>query len=155
MRITTFISQSPLYEVTRLARLFDGSLPRLLRSDDLSFFESLVLAAIRLEEPNPVKPSRLAEAFSTTRGNVSHCISSLEAKGLVQRQIDADDARGFRLALKPQGRTRAMQAIRTLDQMQRLFEKEIGAAELTRALNVIRKVEALCSAGGRQTQKSR
>jgi hypothetical protein len=48
-----------------------------------------------------------------------------------------------------------MQAIRTLDQMQRLFEKEIGAAELTRALNVIRKVEALCAPDGRQPQRAR
>jgi DNA-binding MarR family transcriptional regulator len=155
MRIATFIRQSPLCEVTRIARRFDSHLQRLLRSDDVSFLESLVLVAIRLEEPASVKPSHLAEVFSTTRGNISHCVSSLEAKGFVQRQIDADDARGFRLVLRSQGRTRAMQAIRTFDQMQRLFEKEIGAGELEKTLSTIRRVEELCVDVGRPPRRSR
>jgi DNA-binding MarR family transcriptional regulator len=48
-----------------------------------------------------VKPSYLAETFQTTRGNVSHCISSLEAKGLSRRRIDAEDARALELVLEP------------------------------------------------------
>ena len=63
-----------------------------LGADDLSFFEGLLLAAIYFETPKPVKPSHLAETFGTTRSNVSHCIASLEAKGLLQRKIDPSDA---------------------------------------------------------------
>ena len=67
-------------------------------------FEALVLAAIFFERhAGEIKPSALAEAFQTTRGNVSHCISSLEAKGLVERRIDPEDARALQLVLKPQG----------------------------------------------------
>ena len=40
----------------------------------------MVLAAIFFEKRGQIKP-QLAEAFQTTRSNVSHCISSLEAKG--------------------------------------------------------------------------
>ncbi len=47
------------------------------------------------------------------RGNVSNCISTLEAKGRVRRRIDPDDARAIHVLLKPEGRTQAMRLIRT------------------------------------------
>ncbi len=144
MRIQTFLEQSPLFEVGRAARKFDSNLARILRAGDVTFFEAVVLISIFFEEPNAAKPSQIAETFSTTRGNVSHCISSLEAKGLLRRRIDPDDARGVQLLLKPQGRRCAMQAIRTLDQMQRQFEKKIGPTELKAALSVLNQVEQIC-----------
>jgi DNA-binding MarR family transcriptional regulator len=134
MRIETFLAHSPLYSISRAAR----SLQPL---EGLSLHEALVLAAILFEEPGNVKPSSLAETFETTRGSVSHWISSLESKGLLQRRVDPEDARSFLLVLKPQGRKRAMQAVKALDRMQGRFEKEIGSAELKRAIDVIRRVE--------------
>jgi DNA-binding MarR family transcriptional regulator len=66
--------------------------------------EGLVIAAIFFEAPRPIKRSHLAETFSTTRGNVSHGSSSLEAKGLVQRKVDPSHARRYMLSLKPPGK---------------------------------------------------
>jgi len=134
MRIEIFLEHSPLYAICRASR----SLPTL---EGLSLYEGLVLAAVLFEEPGKVKPSALAETFETTRGSVSHWISSLEAKGLLQRKVDPDDARSFLLILKPQGRKRAMQVVGALDRMQGLFEKELGTAELLRTIEVIRRVE--------------
>lgn len=92
-----------------------------------------------------MKPSHLAETFSTGRGNISNCISSLEARGLLKRRIDPEDGRSIQLILKPHGRKSAMHIIRTLDQMQKQFEKKIGTAQLKSALNVVRQVEQLCA----------
>jgi DNA-binding MarR family transcriptional regulator len=102
----------------------------------------LVLAALFFEAPQPVKPSQLAETFSTTRGNLSHCISSLEAKGLLLRRIDPNDARAYFLALKPQGKRCALRVIAALDQMQNEFENEIGKSALAEMIRSIRKLEA-------------
>ena len=88
MRIETFLKESPMFCVTLAARRFDMLATRLLRTDGLNFLEALVLATLFFEAPRVVKPSQLAAIFGTTRGNVSHCVSSLEAKGLVQRRID-------------------------------------------------------------------
>jgi len=66
----------------------------------------MVLAAMFFEAPRPVMPSQLAETLEPTRGNVSHCVSSLEAKGLLQRKIDPEDARAYQLTLKPQAEVR-------------------------------------------------
>jgi DNA-binding MarR family transcriptional regulator len=144
VRIEAFLSQSPLFAVSRAAQRLDSHLTRILHSGELSFFGALLLVAIFFEEPRAIKPSRLAETFSTSRGNVSHCISGLEAKGLVKRRIDPEDARGFHVTLRPQGKALAMRLIRTFDQLQKEFERDIGTSDLQAALAVIRKVERVC-----------
>jgi DNA-binding MarR family transcriptional regulator len=113
-----------------------------LAADSLGFLEALVLAALFFEAPRQVKPSQLAETFATTRGNLSHCISSLEAKGLLLRRIDPNDARAYLLALKPLGKRCAVRVIAALDRMQKEFESEIGKAALAEMIKSIRKLEA-------------
>ena len=137
MRIETFLRQSPMFCVSLAARRFERLAVRLLAADNLNFLEGLVLASLFFEAPALVKPSQLAETFNTTRGNVSHCLSSLEAKGLIQRQIDPEDARAFRLTLRPTGKKTAMRVIGAFDKLQRQFEEEIGKEALQSALNTI------------------
>jgi DNA-binding MarR family transcriptional regulator len=141
MRIDAFLNESPMFAVSRAARRFEGLAGRALAGDELGFLEGLTLAALFFEAPRPVKPSQLAETFGTTRGNVSHCISSLEAKGLLQRKIDPADARVFLLALKPQGKRAALRVIGALDRLQKEFEGEIGKAALGEMLRAVRKLE--------------
>jgi DNA-binding MarR family transcriptional regulator len=142
MRINAFLHESPMFAVGRAARRFESLALRALKDDDLGFLEGLVLAALFFEAPKMVKPSRLAETFGTTRGSVSHCISSLEAKGLLQRKIDSEDARAFLLALKPQGKRAALRVIAAFDKLQKEFENEIGKSALAEMLKSIRKLEA-------------
>ena len=130
MRIESFLQQSPVFQASRIARRMEASLNAILRDESLTFFESLVLAAIFFESKSGIKPSVLAETFQTTRGNISHCISSLEAKGLVRRRIDPEDARAFQLVLQPTGRKRAVRVVGILDRMQRHFEETIGIEKL-------------------------
>jgi len=123
----------------------DAALNVILREEGLTFFESLILAAIFFEKKGSIKPSDLAETFQTTRGNVSHAVSSLEAKGLVRRRIDPDDARAFQLVLEPAGRRRAVRVVGILDQMQGYFEKALGVTKLEAMLGQMSEVAELCS----------
>lgn len=143
MRINAFLHESPMFAVNRAARGFESLATRILAADGLSFFEGLVLAAIFFEAPRLVKPSQLAETFGTTRGNVSHCVSSLEAKGLLQRKIDPADARAYQLTLKPQGKKCALRVISAFDGLQNQFEQALGKTALSDMLKAIRKLEAL------------
>ena len=142
MRIDAFLHESPMFAVNRAARRFEALAARVLATDNLGFLEALVLAALFFEAPRQVKPSHLAATFETTRGNLSHCVSSLEAKGLVQRKIDPEDARAYLLTLKPQGKRSALRVIAALDSMQKEFEGEIGKTALAEMLRSIRKLEA-------------
>jgi len=141
MRIDAFLRESPMFAVSRAARRFELLAATALAEDELSFLEGLALAAIFFEAPQPVRPSELAETFATSRGNVSHCLSSLEAKGLLQRKIDPGDARAYQLTLKPQGKKCAVRVIGALDRLQRAFEREIGKAALSEMLKTLRKLE--------------
>jgi DNA-binding MarR family transcriptional regulator len=143
MRIQAFLRESPMFTMKRAALHFERVAAEAFVADDLGFMEGLVLAAIFFEAPRPIKPSDLAETFSTTRGNISHAISSLEAKGLLKRKIDPSDARAFLLMLTPPGKKCAVRAIAAFDKMQRAFEQRAGRAALTNALDVIRALESL------------
>jgi DNA-binding MarR family transcriptional regulator len=123
----------------------EASLNVVLREEGVTFFEALVLAAIFFEKKGGIQPSQLAETFQTSRGNVSHCISSLEAKGLVWRKIDAEDARALRLVLQPAGRKRAVRVVGILDRMQRHFEETVGVGKLESMVRQVGVIEELCS----------
>lgn len=143
MRINAFLQESPLFAVSRAARRFEAVAARALAGDDLSWLEGLILAALFFEAPRPVNPSRLAETFATTRGNVSHCISSLEAKGLLQRKIDPADGRAYQLSLKPPGKRCALRVIAAFDKLQKEFEG-VGKNALREMLRTMRELEAVC-----------
>jgi len=142
MRIEAYLRESPMLTVKRAALRFDAVAADAFGTDDLGFMEGLVLAAIFFELPRPIKPSHLAATFATTRGNISHAISSLEAKGLLQRKIDPVDARGYLLTLKPAGKRCALRVIAAFDKLQKRFEREVGATTLASALQVIRALES-------------
>jgi DNA-binding MarR family transcriptional regulator len=142
MRIDAFLRESPMFAVNRTARRFESLTAQVLAADGLGFLEGLVLAAMFFEAPRAIKPSQLAETFGTTRGNVSHCVSSLEAKGLLQRKIDPEDARAYLLTLKPAGKRCAVRVIAAFDKLQKGFEDEIGKTALSEMLKSIRKLEA-------------
>jgi len=145
VRIDAFLQESPMFAVNRAARRFESLATRVFGADNLNFLEGLVLAAMFFEAARPVKPSQLAEVFGTTRGNVSHCISSLEAKGLLQRKIHPEDARAYQLTLKPQGKKCAVRVIGAFDKLQKEFEREISKTALSEMLKALRKLEALCA----------
>jgi DNA-binding MarR family transcriptional regulator len=151
MRIETFLRQSPVFQANRIARRMEASLNLVLDEEGVTVFEALMLAAIFFEKRGEIKPSALAEAFQTTRGNVSHCVSSLEAKGLVQRRIDPEDARAVQLLLRPLGRRRAVRVVGILDRMQRRLEDGIGAAKLQGMLGQMCAVEELCARAARRS----
>jgi DNA-binding MarR family transcriptional regulator len=144
MRIESFLQQSPAFQASRIARRMETSLNLLLKQEGLTFGEALTLAAIFLERKR-VSPSELARTFETTRGNVSHLVSSLEAKRLVRRRINAEDARGFLLELEPAGRRRAARVAAILDRIQASMEKEMGSPGLASMLLQLTQLERLCS----------
>ena len=143
MRIDAFLQQSPMFAVNRAARRFESLTSQVLAEDGLGFLEGLILAAIFFEAPRPVKPSQLAEIFGTTRGNVSHSVSSLEGQGLLLRKIDPADARAYLLTLKPPGKRCAVRVIGAFDKLQNEFEQEIGKTALAEMLKSLRKLESL------------
>lgn len=132
-----------MFAISRAGRRAEMLASWLLEEDGLNFLEGLVLAALFLEAPKPVKPSALAQTFATSRSNVSHCLSSLEAQALIHRKIDPEDARAYSIVLKPAGKRSALRVIAAFDAMQRRYEEEIGKPVLRQTLEILRQVDVL------------
>jgi len=143
MRIDAFLSQSPMFAVYKTARRFEALVTELLAEDEIGFLDGLTLAALFFEAPAGVKPSQLAEVFATSRGNISHCISSLEARGYVQRRIDPDDARAYLITLKPAGKRCAMRVIAAFDSLQNSFERKAGKPALAQTIATLARLEGM------------
>src|SRR5579885_558876 len=152
MRIQTFLEHSPAFAVRRAAQRIEADLADILHASGVSFLEALVLVSIFFEEPKTIKPSHLAATLNTTRGNVSHCISALETRGLLRRRIDPEDARALNLFLRPAGKNTAMRVIRTLDRLQREFEKQLGLEQVRAGLALIARFEEVCAARAAATR---
>ena len=63
MRIEAFLRQSPIVQTSRIARRMEASLNLMLKDEEVTAFEALVLAALFFEKRGEIKPSALAEAF--------------------------------------------------------------------------------------------
>lgn len=64
-----------------------------------------VLAALRRSgAPFTLIPSELAATLMTSRAGMTNRLDRLEAAGLVERTLDPDDRRSFRVTLTPRGR---------------------------------------------------
>jgi DNA-binding MarR family transcriptional regulator len=143
MKIDKFLAESPVFAIAKAARTVEANLNRALRGEGLGFFQGLLLVAVFFEEAGQVSPSQLAASFSTTRGNISHGLSALEARGLVKRQIDADDARVLRITMRPEGRRCAMRLMKCFNALESRIETEVGAGNVRAAIAVMAQVEEL------------
>lgn len=148
MKIQAFLRESPLIAVIWAARGFEGRLSEVLYENKLNLSAALVLVSVLLEEPRKVNPSELAAALSMTKGNISHSIAGLEAKGLLARKLDPADARAHQLTLKPHGKRVAMQVVRVLHGMQTSFERRVGTAQIKSFIGLLKELEQDCRETG-------
>jgi DNA-binding MarR family transcriptional regulator len=131
----------------RTARLLEGQWNRALETEGVTLLQGLMLVAAMFEEPGQVTPSQLAEQFGVTRGTVSHCLSALEAAGLVKRQLDSNDARSYRIGTTVEGRKRAMRLVRVFDRVEKQTERELSSRVVRTVVTAVRRMESVATPG--------
>lgn len=119
----------------QLARaMVTRSLPRGMQ---LSHFSVLNLLAHLNEERTP---AQLAEAFHVNRSAMTNTVARLEWAGHVHVRPDWDDARRKWVALSPAGRAARDAALSAFLPLLSDIVRDIGAAEVRRALPVLRRL---------------
>jgi DNA-binding MarR family transcriptional regulator len=88
----------------RLARAFRVLLQDAVKRRGLSPIQAQILRHLDTHEARAAHVSYLAREFGLTAATVSDSVSSLEMKGLLQRESSQDDARMATLRLTPRGR---------------------------------------------------
>jgi DNA-binding MarR family transcriptional regulator len=143
MKIRQYVRKSLLFAICtsyeKIWRDFNAS----LRKEQINFLQAVILISMMFEEQNKkvVTPSALADALRTSRGNVSHCISALEKRGFLKRSFDPDDARRYRLLIKPDGRKTALRLMKVIDQTENFFEKRFGEKHVQDTIDSISAFE--------------
>jgi DNA-binding MarR family transcriptional regulator len=77
---------------------------QLRRDAGLTHFEFVVLSMLRFAPQQTMRMKAIADAAEATLPRVSHVISRLEARGLVERAPAAGDGRATDVLLTPRGR---------------------------------------------------
>ncbi len=106
------IDMQPMEIIGRISRLERRLAPKLatvFAAHGLEFWEFDVLATLRRSgAPYELTPGQLLDTMMITSGAVTHRISRLEDRGLVERRPDPDDGRVVRVRLTDEG-------LRTID----------------------------------------
>lgn len=141
MKITKYLHASPIFALNTAYEAIVSSINRDLKSEDINLLQGLVLISLLFEEKETITPSLLAKIFNTSRGNMSHIVSHLEYKGWVKRHIGTRDARQFEITLKPEGRKKALKLIKYYDNIQDLFEFQLGPTQCRQTAEGISKLK--------------
>jgi len=99
MRIDAFLRESPMFAVNRAARRFESLTAQVLAADDLGFWKDWCWRPCFLRRRGRLNLLNSQDLWNHAR-ECEPLRSSLEAKGLLQRKIDPEDARAFLLTLK-------------------------------------------------------
>ena len=98
-------------ELLRLVKMCNGAYDNILgqqmRGDSVSSPQWRLLAHLLVAEQGTDKsltPTELARSQRLSKNTVSAHLRNLQERGLIERQIDPDDLRGFRIQLSEEGR---------------------------------------------------
>jgi DNA-binding MarR family transcriptional regulator len=141
MKITKYLNASPVFAINSAYEAIISDINRVLKTEDSNLLQGLVLTALLFEEKDTITPSKLAQVFHTSRGNISHIVSHLEYRGWVKRVVSPTDARQFQIVLKPDGRKKAVKLVKYYDKIQDLFENQLGISNCKQAAESISKLK--------------
>ncbi|AYF98720.1 MarR family winged helix-turn-helix transcriptional regulator [Protaetiibacter intestinalis] len=83
---------------------------QLQRDSDLTHFEFAVLSVLRFSKDGPIRMSELAAGTYATLPRLSHVVTRLERRGLVERTPCAEDRRATNVGLTDEGRRALVRA---------------------------------------------
>jgi DNA-binding MarR family transcriptional regulator len=94
----------PIGRVKRCAALLQRKLDEVFAMFGMTFWEFDVLATLRRSgAPYALAPTSLFSDLMITSGTMTHRLKGLEARGLVRRTANPDDARSVLVQLTPEG----------------------------------------------------
>lgn len=88
----------------RTARLLRAHIDQALAPFELDMNQYLLMSMLSADEGQPSMPSELGTTLDATRTQMTRLLDGLEARGLLRRQVSAQDRRSLELTLTAAGR---------------------------------------------------
>jgi DNA-binding MarR family transcriptional regulator len=132
-----------LSRISRLARHLDRQRAVVFARHDLETWSFDVLSALRrTEAPHHLSPGQLLAQTLVTSGTMTNRLDHLEARGLVRRRPDPNDARSVRVQLTPAGRRRVDAALTDLVEREDAILSSLSGDERALLASSLRRVVA-------------
>jgi DNA-binding MarR family transcriptional regulator len=128
--------------VSRLALRHEQAMKAALSEVGLTYAEFDVLAALR-RAGGPLRPSELTRLLFLTSGGTSNVLQRLTAAGHVEREANAEDARGRWVRLTPQGQALTDKAMAISIRVHEDLLAGIPEATIRTAADALREITAI------------
>ena len=130
LKLEKFVNESAtislIFNGLRAQKELNASLSKF----DLTLNHALIMLSIFFEPEKTIRSSDLTNLIPTTKGNISHCTSSLEQKKLILRKIIPNDLRGFEFSLSAKGQKQCILLIKFFDNIESNCDKKHNANSL-------------------------
>jgi DNA-binding MarR family transcriptional regulator len=122
-RFTTGPAASPGFLLWKVSLSWQRAMSNVLKPLDLTHVQFVLLASTwwLTDHGGPPNQLQLARQAGTDVKMTSQVVRTLEAKGLLSRDVDHADTRARRLTLTPRGRTLARRAITAVEDADAAF----------------------------------
>ncbi len=139
MKLDKFLNTYPIWAAYKLHERLVVPMQKILKQGDITFLQSLIIAAIYFEEAS-VSPSELVKLFGTSLPNMSHSLKHLRKLGLVERSVDSVDSRRIKYVLTTHARANLQDIIVLHHNAQENFERELSPEEIAIWCEVAKKI---------------
>jgi DNA-binding MarR family transcriptional regulator len=130
LKLEKFINESAtislIFNGLRLQKELNSS----LKEYDLTLNHALIMLSIFFEPEKTIRSNEIVALIPMTKGNISHCTSSLEQKKLVSRKVIPNDLRGFEFSLTAKGQKQCISLIKLFDKVESECDKKFSAQKL-------------------------
>lgn len=130
LKLEKFINESAtislIFNGLRLQKELNSS----LKEYDITLNHALIMLSIFFEPEKTIRSNEIIALIPMTKGNISHCTSSLEQKKLVSRKVIPDDLRGFEFSLTAKGQKQCLSLIKIFDKVESDCDKKFSAQKL-------------------------
>jgi DNA-binding MarR family transcriptional regulator len=128
--------------VSRLALRHEHAMKAALAEVGLTYAEFDVLATLR-RTGEPLRPSELTRSLFLTSGGTSNVLQRLTAAGHVEREANADDARGRWVRLTPQGQALTDKALAISVRVHEDLFAGVGEDAVRAAADALREITSV------------
>lgn len=130
LKIEKFFKESATISLITNGLRLQKELNTTLSDFGLNLNQSLIMLSIFFEPEKTIRSLELVNLIPTTKGNISHCTSFLEAQKLITRNTVENDLRGFEFSLTVKGHKTCLSLIKFFDEVERGCVKKFSATKL-------------------------
>lgn len=140
LKLEKFINESATISLIFNGLRIQKELNSTLKEYDLTLNHALIMLSIFFEPEKTIRSNELTTLIPMTKGNISHCTSSLEQKKLISRKTIPDDLRGFEFSLTTKGQKQCMSLIKFFDKVESDCDKKFSAQKIKDFIEMSREL---------------